>query len=516
MTIKGRRIFNSRPICFATIFIVLGIIIAESLYKENALYYLIPAILFLAVVITFITIPKCRKFIYIPLAFIVGLSGMSISNAVYDANLISSYEGEFSARVASEIVVEDGWVSFEVEDITINDVTLKYNGYVRWASDSPDIDYNAGDILKLKGVLYGNEHIKFDTYYASNRANNMGYYVRVYSVDKLEEGEASFPINIQMAIKKLFAQNLDEHTASICQALVLGDKTGIDDTLYSNIQASGLAHVLAVSGLHVSTLATAIYFLLKKLEVNPKISFVIVFVLTFIYSMLCSFTASSLRACIMSGIFNFASAFSKKKDNLSTISFSAILILIFRPTALLEVGFLLSFYSVLGIFLFGNTFERIGMKVVNKISPKRHIGKSFAKVCAISFATNLTTYPLVAHFFGNVPTLFVLSNFIILPYIMVVYVILIVMTLLSLITTFGGFTWIMRFLMLPFRWYTNAIGSLSFATIPTMASSVFIIFFTIALLLLSKYVFLPRRTKVTGVIMIASIDLVVFAISMCI
>ncbi len=516
MTIKGRRIFNSRPICFATIFIVLGIIIAESLYKENALYYLIPAILFLAAVVTFIVIPKCRKLIYIPLAFIVGLSGMSISNAVYDANLISSYDGEFSVRVASEIIYEGGLVSFEIDEITINDVTLKYDGYLIWEVDDPDIDYNAGDIIKVKGALYGNEHIKFDTYYASNRANNMGYYVRAYYLNKIEEGKAPFPINIQMSIKKLFAQNLDGHTASICQALVLGDKTGIDKTLYSNIQASGLAHVLAVSGLHVSTLATVIYFLLKKLNVNAKISFVIVFVLTFVYSMLCSFTASSLRACIMSGVFNFASAFSKKKDNLSALSFAAILILVFRPTALFEVGFLLSFYSVLGIFLFGNTFERIGMKVVNKVSPKRQIGKTFAKVCAISFATNITTFPLVAHFFGKVPTLFVLSNFIILPYIMVVYVILIIMTLLSLITTFGGFVWIMRFLMLPFRWYTNAIGSLSFATIPTMASSVFIIFFTIALLLVSKYVFLSKRTKASGVIMITAIDLMVFAISMCI
>ena len=70
---------------------------------------------------------------------------------------------------------------------------------------------------------------------------------------------------------------------------MLGDKGAIDDGAYENIAASGLAHVLAVSGLHITALAAALYFILRKIKVNSKISFVIVTVLTFLYSMLCSF-----------------------------------------------------------------------------------------------------------------------------------------------------------------------------------------------------------------------------------
>lgn len=167
----------------------------------------------------------------------------------------------------------------------------------------------------------------------------MRYNASVSSIKKLSDGKLKFPDNLQVKIKRILYENTDDYTASVSQALVLGDKFGIDDDLYDNIKASGLAHVLAVSGLHVSTLAAALYFVLKKLKVNPKIGFVVVLVLTFLYSMLCSFTASSLRAVVMSGVSMFASSFGRKRDDLSSLSLAAILILIFRPCAIADIGF---------------------------------------------------------------------------------------------------------------------------------------------------------------------------------
>ena len=180
--------------------------------------------------------------------------------------------------------------------------------------------------------------------------------------------------------------------------------------------------------------------------------------------MLCSFTASSLRAVIMSGVYMFSSAFSRKKDDLSSISLAAIAILLVRPADLFDVGFLLSFASVTGIFLFDRPFERTGLKIVNKISPKRKLGTNFAKVCALSFATNLFTLPFVAYFFGEVPTLFVLSNWLILPYIMAFYVVAIVLTLLASITGMGAIVLPLKYLLIPFRLFVGLVGSVSIAT----------------------------------------------------
>lgn len=509
MTIRGKRIFNYRPMCFFTLALLMGIIFGEGLYGEHFAFYFIPIILFLFSFFLLLAFKKTRRFVYISVAFIAGLSSISISNAVYDAHSLNYYEGELSAKVASEVIIKDGKTTFYVSDIIADGFELKYNCYVI-VNGEIEVDFGAGDIVTIDGKLNPQIHEKFDTYYASNRAKGLGYYAFAKSVNKISEAKPDFPLNIQIAIKRLLYENTDEHTASICQALVLGDKRGMDDDLYDNIKASGLAHVLAVSGLHISTLAAAVYFLLKKLKVNPKAAFFVVLILTFLYSMLCSFTASSLRAFVMSGVFAFASSFGQKKDDLSALSFAAALILIFRPTAFMEVGFLLSFYAVLGIFLFNKTFEKAGMKVVCKMSPKRHFGRRFVQVCSVSLATNLMTYPLVAYFFKEVPVLFILANFIILPYIMFVYIILLILCLLSLITTFGGFVWIMRFLLIPFRVYTGIIGNLSFATIPVSLGVIGIAVFSFAMLLISKFIFLTRIQKVKGVLTVSSVGLALY------
>ncbi|MDE6060267.1 MAG: ComEC/Rec2 family competence protein [Clostridia bacterium] len=494
MTVRHKRIFNYRPLCFCAAALVLGIILGEASYGEHIAIIISLSLFAFVLFCLSLIFKKVRRLFYIPLAMLVGLISITTSNAVYDGHMTEEYHGSFTAKVASEIILEDESASFYVSDIRVNGRKLKYDGYV-YVNTVLEPDFNAGDTVEIGGMLLSREHKKFDTYYASGRANGVGFFIATSSVTKLSEGDAPFPLNLQLKVKRILYENTDSYTASICQALILGDKRGIDDDLYDNISASGLAHVLAVSGLHITTLAAALYFLLKKLKVNPKIAFVIVTVLTFVYSMLCSFTASSLRAFIMCAVFSFASVFGQKRDNLSALSLAAILILIFRPTALMEIGFELSFFAVLGIFLFYGSFRRIGMKAVDRLSPKRHFGKRLVDVCAVSLSTNLMTLPLVALFFGRVPTLFLLANFIVLPYVMALYIVLLICTLLALITTFGGFVWIMKILFIPFRVYVALIGNLSFATVPVTSSVCGIVCYEIIAIGLSKFIFAKRRTK---------------------
>lgn len=508
MSIKGKRIINLRPMCLFAFALIVGLLLAEGLYGEHVAYITLPILLFLVAFVTLLCLRKVRRFAYVPIAFILGFALLSVSNWVYDLNTLPYFEGEFSATISSDIIVEDGKASMYIDNITIGDVAIKYEASLTVSMDEDTIiDFNAGDRVAFYGSLDLYEHNKFDTFFATCRANGVAYSSRAEIIGKVSEEKAKFPLNIQNAIKKVLYENTDEYTSSVCQALILGDKSTLDRNAYANIKASGLAHVLAVSGLHITALASAVYFLLKKLKVNPKISFVIVLALTFLYSMICSFTASSLRAFIMSGVFSFASSFGQKRDNLSALAFSAILILFARPTAIMEIGFLLSFYAVLGIFLFCDSFEKVGMRAVNKISPKRHIGTKFVKVCAVSLATNIATYPLVACFFKEVPTLFLLSNFVMLPYVMFVYILTLVLTLLSLITTFGGFVWILKFLLIPFRVYVGGIGSLSFATIPVYMSVGGVVTFSIVMLTLSKFVFLTRRQRAQGALICTSVGM---------
>lgn len=508
MTISGKRIFNYRPMVFFALAMIAGILMSEALYTCSVWWYLALTIVIIGAVITVAAIKKSRKLLYIPLAVLIGFIGMTATNLQYNSVPIKTYSGTFTAQVSSEILYENGKVTFYLDNVRTDDGSLDYSARAKGSVDADDIDFAPGDYVELSGTIKYYSHERFSTYYSGYVQNGVRYGVSFSSIKKISDGKLKFPDNLQLEIKRILYQNTDDYTASISQALVLGDKFGIDGDLYDNIKASGLAHVLAVSGLHVSTLAAALYFVLKKLKVNPKISFAVVLVLTFMYSMLCSFTASSLRAVVMSGVSMFASSFGRKKDDLSSLSLAAILILLFRPCAITDIGFLLSFASVAGIFMFARPFEKAGEKVVNKISPKRHIGRKFASVCALSFATNLASYPFVAYFFGEVPVLFLLSNFLILPYVMAVYVAMLVLTLLSLVTGFGGFVWILRFLLLPFRLYVGAIGSLNFATINTQIGLVGLITFVVLLLLSSRYVFLTKVERGRALSITATFGLV--------
>lgn len=500
MKIRGKRIFNYRPMLFFALALILGIVIAEGFYGNSVYVYLGLLLLFILAFVLVAVIKKSRKLCYIPLALLIGFIGMCATNLQYNSTAISEYTGTFSAQVSSEIITkvstnDNTYYTFTIDNIALEDETLAYKARVT-AFLGDDIELSAGDHVSFYGTITFNSHEKFDSYYPRTISNGTRYYAKVTSASVLSEGKLSFPGNLQLKIKRMFDENLDEKSASIAKALVLGDKSGMDSDMYNDIKASGLAHVLAVSGLHVSTLATALYFLLKKLKVNPKVSLCVVVISTFFYSMLCSFTASSVRAVIMSGTYAFASTFGKKRDDISTISFSAILILLFAPAQLFDIGFLLSFASVSGIFLFTQSFEDAGMKVVEKLSPKRKIGSRFANVCAVSFATNLVTYPFVAFFFGEVPTLFVLSNFIVLPYIMAVYVILLICTLFATITSLGIFIVPIKYLLIPFRAFVGLIGSLSFSTVNTSVGSVMTIGLVFVFVLLSRFVFLDRVKKV--------------------
>ncbi len=491
-----RRIFNNRPVLFFALFTVVGILISEAFYGLSAWWYLALTIAFVTALVLVAIFKKSRKFFYLPLALIVGFVAMTATNLQFNSAKIKDYTGDINAKVTSEIVYNGKYYAFDVKDISADGTTIKYEARVYAYVD--EIDFAPGDTVAIYGRLRYFQHEKFDGYYPRKISSGQRYTLTAYGVSKTTGGELSFPDNIQVRVKRILHENLDDKTASIVQALVIGDKAGMDSDMYDDIKTSGLAHVLAVSGLHVSTLATAIYFLFKKLKVNEKVSFFIVLAATFFYSMLCSFTASSLRAVIMSGVYMFSSAFSKKKDDISSISLAAIVILLFRPADILEVGFLLSFASVAGIFLFDRSFEKTALKVVDKISPKRKIGTNFAKVCALSLSTNLFTYPFVAYFFGEVPTLFVLSNFIVLPYIMAFYVLAIVLVLFATITGFGALVIPLKFLLVPFRVFVGLVGSVSFASVSTSADVVTVVALVLLMVFVSRFVFLDRVKKTRG------------------
>ena len=479
------------------------------------MYRLIPAVLSLIAVIGLFSFAKTRRFGYIAVSFLVGLVAMCGANDVYDSRSIVDQTAIVQGTVDSEIVVEDGKTYFYVKDLVLDGYDLDGRAYVRvYTDDAPD--YRPGDIVNIYGKITFNEHNWFDSYYAVSINKSSYYAIWADYAYKVADGKPSFPLNIQLSIKQMFYENMDEDSAMICQALILGDKFGIDDDLYNGIKSSGLAHVLAVSGLHVTALASALLALLKKTKLKSIISLSIAGVLTFVYVMLCGFTASSIRAFVMTMVLNFGSIMGYKYDKLNSLSIASIVILLLRPQSVMDVGFLLSVFSVLGIFTHYNTFSEWGNKLIERVGlgkSNKHDNKAVAfldksatkairgitESASVSMSATLFTFPFIGHFFKSVPILFMVSNIIMLPYVMFIFIFLIIITLFCQITTFWGGVQIMQYLLLPLLKWTEFVGSLPWSNLMVSLSPFFIVAWVIGAVLSSKYIFTGRKAKIATV-----------------
>lgn len=184
-------------------------------------------------------------------------------------------------------------------------------------------------------------------------------------------------------------------------------------TAYRNL---GVAHIFAVSGLHIGFLATALFFVLNKCKLNRYAGFIITLFATAFYSGVCGFSASSVRAVIMFFFLNIARLSGAKYDSLSAVFSAAVLILLISPAEMFTAGFLLSFSVVITIIILYNPLTRL-----LKFLPKK-LRVSFA----VSLSAEIGGAPVLLYFFGKVPILALFVNILFVPIAGVIFTSLIV------------------------------------------------------------------------------------------
>ncbi len=175
---------------------------------------------------------------------------------------------------------------------------------------------------------------------------------------------------VRARIKQVINAGMDKTNASVTMALLLGDTTAMEYDLLDNVRKGGIAHVFAVSGLHIGALFA---FLLACMEKTPlgklskPVRFIFVAVPLVFYGGICLFTASVIRSLVMCLVGYATLLFGVKKDFLETLGFSAVVVLLFSPVSLFEAGFALSFGACLGIALLSRPLERTMYAFTDKI-----------------------------------------------------------------------------------------------------------------------------------------------------
>lgn len=201
-----------------------------------------------------------------------------------------------------------------------------------------------------------------------------------------------------------------EAASGFAAALLLGDRTGIDYETETAFKVSGISHVVAVSGLHVSILFGFLYTLVGRKRV---LACLLGIPSMFLFAAMVGFTPSITRACIMQSLVLIALVFDREYDPGTALAFAALVMLCFNPLVILSVSFQLSAGCMIGIILFSERIRTWIMSRLRIAKGKRlrdKLKRWFASSVSITLGATAVTTPLVAWYFGCVSLVGVLTN----------------------------------------------------------------------------------------------------------
>ncbi len=234
-------------------------------------------------------------------------------------------------------------------------------------------------------------------------------------------------------IAKYIKEHLSEQNAAIASAILVGDKSLIDESLYEQYRNSGLAHFLAISGLHMGFVAMFVFFVIRLILVffpfmalnfsSKKVASFFAILFCLIYLILSGVSISATRAFIMTSLVFLGFIFDRQAISMRTVAVAAFVILMIEPQVLLSPSFQMSFAAVTALVAFYEVFRR--KFNFSKVKPHLYVLYYFVGVLITTFVATLATLPFTFYHFGTFAPYALLGNllaapliaFIIMPFI---------------------------------------------------------------------------------------------------
>ena len=476
-----RRIVNYRPMCFFMPAQCVGILLGLWCKDSEARLFLFAIALVLC---GFLYFSKRSRHIYLAIAFILGFVCFCGSYDIYCARMVDSSNAKLQGTVCSEIVTDENQIVFEITDVHMDGKKLKGRARVYGVNIC---DVSVGDNVYINGKIKTQSFDIADGRFVSSYHNKIYYDVSAREVEIEGKGALGVATRFRLSFYEKLNRSVDDTTGDIIKALVFGDKFGIDGELYDDIKASGLAHLLAVSGLHVGIVGGALLFLFSKFGIKGWYRFGGITVILLLYGWLCGFPASVIRAIILCCSFLLADCVGRKYDALSTLGLAGIADLLIFPTDLFSVGFLMSFASVLGIILLSKSFSKRQKSKLNFVYD----------IFSVSMTVNIMLFPIMASFFGQFQTLFLISNILLLPIIPFIYIMsLSVMLVVQIIPFLSPILGILSVITLPIKLVSFTVGSFAISSISAPALGAFTVLYYFTIILFFKFVFLSKKPNI--------------------
>ena len=413
--------FYSSPFTWIFCFYSIGILFESEINKES--YFFSPYYITI-VLILFLIFRKSRPSNPFPLLFIITLffflgqanvklqknegSGTSILAAKGEERYLISLEeyeqkDSITAKAVGQLyyLVNEKWEDTgiksllylggqKVNSLSQNDFILAMTKFHPIANKNNPGEFNAINFWKTKGITH--------VCYLKD--------IDIFEVKRFQDNWIDSQLaQLRNKLSQVLKNELNGSNLAIAQALILGDKSLLDQETRNSFGATGAMHVLAVSGLHIGIITQLLLYLFQfssKL-ITRRNAVLITVLLLWIYALLTGFSPSVVRAVFMFSVLILSQETGGNYAPINVLFFTAFILILFNPYVIYDIGFQLSYLAMLGIY---TLYKPIAAWYITKNKILNYLWQG----SAIGFAAQAMTVPLTLFYFHQFPNYFALTN----------------------------------------------------------------------------------------------------------
>ena len=413
--------FYSSPFTWIFCFYSIGILFESEINKES--YFFSPYYITI-VLILFLIFRKSRPSNPFPLLFIITLffflgqanvklqknegSGTSILAAKGEERYLISLEeyeqkDSITAKAVGQLyyLVNEKWEDTgiksllylggqKVNSLSQNDFILALTKFHPIANKNNPGEFNAINFWKTKGITH--------VCYLKD--------IDIFEVKRFQDNWIDSQLaQLRNKLSQVLKNELNGSNLAIAQALILGDKSLLDQETRNSFGATGAMHVLAVSGLHIGIITQLLLYLFQfssKL-ITRRNAVLITVLLLWIYALLTGFSPSVVRAVFMFSVLILSQETGGNYAPINVLFFTAFILILFNPYVIYDIGFQLSYLAMLGIY---TLYKPIAAWYITKNKILNYLWQG----SAIGFAAQAMTVPLTLFYFHQFPNYFALTN----------------------------------------------------------------------------------------------------------
>ena len=325
----------------------------------------------------------------------------------------------------------DNRITFVLTDVSLDGRTIPGKGYCSLHYEELPPELFDGARIRMSGRVYlsdsksGEPHMDFRLWMLRE---GLSFGVAVYQDVIVENTYETAPVTDPwFRMRQAFARSLESvmgDNARIAVALLLGSREGLSDTERTAFQELGIAHVMSVSGLHVSILGGIVCWLMDRLGMKRRSQLPVIALFLAAYCALTGFSPASIRAAVMLLVYAISRVLLRTPDRLTILAEAMLVVLILQPLEATGAGFVLSFSAMLGITLHSHSAKEVLRRflVIPERMPKARLPRLFAQFRAfvadsltVSFCAQLGVLLPTMAYFHQLPLYGILINMLIVP-----------------------------------------------------------------------------------------------------